>query len=112
MAEKFFTPTTKLVDRAAAGKLFDAAVTTAIKNRAGIYDRPASILVQKACEFDADIRFKSKGKVVDAKSILYVMSLGLQCGNELTILASGKNAQRAVDELIALIDSGFGEKMS
>ncbi|MBR1805680.1 MAG: HPr family phosphocarrier protein [Selenomonadaceae bacterium] len=70
MPKNFFNPTTKLVDRAADGKLFDAAATTVIKNRTGIYDRTASLLVQKACEFDATIRFKAKGKTVDELTAL------------------------------------------
>ena len=109
MPKNFFNPTTKLVDRAADGKLFDATATTVIKNRTGIYDRTASLLVQKACEFDATIRFKAKDKTVDAKSILRLMSIGLRRGDKVTILASGTDAQRAVDELTALIDSRFGE---
>ena len=109
MPKNFFTPTTKLVDRAADGKIFDAAATTAIKNRTGIYDRTAALLMRKANEFKATIRFKAKGKVTDAKSILGILSIGLRRGDELTILASGVDAQRTVDELTALIDSRFGE---
>ncbi|MBQ6005911.1 MAG: HPr family phosphocarrier protein [Selenomonadaceae bacterium] len=89
--------------------MFDIVATTTIRNLTGIYDRPAAILVQKACSFTSKIQFKAKGKVIDAKSILMIMAMGLRCGDEVTILAEGSDARQAVDTLIALIDSGFGE---
>lgn len=99
----------KLINKAADGKIFDTTATTTVRNLTGIYDRPAAILVQKASSFNSNIRIKAKSKNVDAKSILMVMSMGLRCGDEVTIFAEGSDAKQAVDELISLIDSSFGE---
>ena len=83
--------------------------TTTIINRSGIHARPASVFVQKASSFRSKIQLRAKGKTVDAKSILMIMSMGLVRGTEVTIVADGSDARQAVNELRALIDSGFGE---
>ena len=84
--------------------------TTTIRNRQGIHARPASIFVQKAASFISKIQLKTKGKTVDAKSILMIMSLGIEYGDQVTIVAEGPDARQAVNELRNLIDSGFGER--
>ena len=85
------------------------SATTTIKNRAGVYDRPACMIVQNACKFKSVIWIEAKGKKVDAKSILMIMSLGLTFGNEVTISAGGVDAKEAVKTLIDIIDNKFGE---
>jgi len=65
--------------------------------------------VQKASSFRSKIQLRAKGKTVDAKSILMIMSMGLVRGTEVTIVADGSDARQAVNELRDLIDSGFGE---
>ena len=51
--------------------------TTTIENKTGIHARPASVFVQKASSFKSKVQLKAKGKTVDAKSILMIMSMGL-----------------------------------
>jgi len=57
-------------------------------------------------------RLKSlpKGKTVDAKSILMVMSMGLVKGTEIVISAEGEDATQAVTSLVDLVNSKFGEE--
>ena len=78
-------------------------------NSTGIHARPASVFVQKAASFRSKIQIRAKGRACDAKSILMLMSMGLTCGTEVTIVADGSDEAQAVCELKALIDSGFGE---
>ncbi|OIL07052.1 phosphocarrier protein HPr, partial [Oenococcus oeni] len=42
----------------------------------GLHARPATMLVQKASEFDSKLTLKYDGKEVNLKSIMGVMSLG------------------------------------
>ncbi|MBR0103574.1 MAG: HPr family phosphocarrier protein [Selenomonadaceae bacterium] len=49
--------------------------TTTIENQLGMHSRPASVFVQKASSFKSKIQIIAKGKTVDAKSILMIMSL-------------------------------------
>lgn len=83
--------------------------TTTIQNATGIHARPASVFVQKASSFKSKIQIKAKGKTVDAKSILMIMSMGLVKGTEITLVADGPDEAAAVDALKALVDSKFGE---
>ena len=84
--------------------------TTTIENKTGIHARPASVFVQTATKFKSKIQIKAKGKTVDAKSILMIMSMGLVKGTEITLVADGPDEAEAVKELKALVDSKFGEE--
>ena len=46
----------------------------------GIHARPATLLVQTASKFASDITLEYKGKAVNLKSIMGVMSLGVGQG--------------------------------
>ena len=80
-----------------------------IKNASGLHARPAGMFVKKAAEFKSTVEVIAKGKTVNAKSIMGIMSLGLAKGDELTISANGEDEERAVNTLVELIESGFGE---
>lgn len=84
--------------------------TTTIENKTGIHARPASVFVQKASSFKSKVQIKAKGKTVDAKSILMIMSMGLTKGTEITLVADGPDEAEAVAQLKALVDSKFGEE--
>lgn len=49
--------------------------TITIENKTGIHARPASIFVQTATKFKSKIQLQAKGKTIDAKSILMIMSM-------------------------------------
>jgi len=65
----------------------------------GIHARPATLIVQTASKYDSDINLEFKGKKVNLKSIMGVMSLGIGKGAEITISAEGKDEQSALDSL-------------
>ena len=80
-----------------------------IKNASGLHARPAGMFVKKAAEFKATVEVIAKGKTVNAKSIMGIMSLGLAKGDQLTISAKGEDEEAAVNTLVELIEGGFGE---
>ena len=84
--------------------------TFTIDNKSCIHGRPASIFVQTATKFKSKIQLQAKGKTIDAKSILMIMSMGLVKGTEVTIIADGPDEAEAVKALKDLIDSKFGEE--
>ncbi len=84
--------------------------TTTIQNKTGIHARPASVFVQTAGKFKSKVQIAAKGKKVDAKSILMIMSMGLSNGTEITISADGPDEADAVKTLVDLVDSKFGEE--
>ena len=81
-----------------------------LKNRYGLHARPATMLAEVANRFAADILVIKDGQEVNGKSIFSIMMLGAEKGSSLTIRASGKDADDAVRELQALIDSKFHEE--
>ena len=84
--------------------------TTTIETKTGIHARPASLFVQTASKFKSKVQIKAKGKTVDAKSILMIMSMGLVKGTEITISADGPDEADAVKTLKDLVDAKFNEE--
>jgi len=85
---------------------------TVIKNKTGLHARPASEFIAMASKFQSRITIKklSEDEDANAKSIVMLLSLGLAQGEEVEISAKGEDEVEAVDKLIALIDSKFGEE--
>ncbi|KYC74003.1 MULTISPECIES: phosphocarrier protein HPr [Bacillus subtilis group] len=76
----------------------------------GIHARPATVLVQTASKYDADINLEYNEKTVNLKSIMGVMSLGIAKGAEITISASGADENDALSALEETMKSeGLGE---
>ncbi|MGM0370339.1 MAG: HPr family phosphocarrier protein [Bacillota bacterium] len=80
-----------------------------IKNKTGLHARPASMLVEEASNYDADINLVYDGQEVNAKSIMGIMGLGIGHDAELVIEAIGPDEEEAVQAIVDLIESGFGE---
>lgn len=84
-----------------------------INNAVGLHSRPASLFVRKAASFsDCDITVQNisiDGPVVNAKSILKVLALGVIKGHRIRIKADGNQAEKALSAIKDLIDSDFGE---
>lgn len=80
-----------------------------IENATGLHARPAAQFVQAAGKFASKIRIAKEGKEVDAKSILAVLSLGAHRGVTITIKADGADETAALESLVSLIESRFGE---
>ena len=83
---------------------------TTIKNQTGLHARPASEFIAMASKFSSRITIKklSEDEDANAKSIVMLLALGLAMGEEVEIVANDDEVE-AVDSLIALIDSKFGE---
>ncbi len=81
-----------------------------ICNSVGLHARPATFFVQKANSFKSSIWVEKEDCRVNAKSLLGVLSLGISKGTAITLIADGVDEADAVEGLIQLIDSGFGEK--
>lgn len=62
----------------------------------GIHARPATLLVQTASKFNSELTLEYKGKSVNLKSIMGVMSLGVGQGADVAIVADGEDAADAI----------------
>lgn len=73
--------------------------TVEIKVQNGLEARPVAMLVQVASKYESIIYLESMGKKVNAKSIMGMMSLGLDNGDQVTVTAEGTDEGEAVDAI-------------
>lgn len=76
-----------------------------VRNPQGLHARPAADFVKLANTFPVKVTVNGK----DAKSLLGVMSLGLTAGSTARISTEDPAGSEAVDALVALVETGFGE---
>jgi catabolite repression HPr-like protein len=57
------------------------------------------MLVQVASQFESSVYINADDKKVNAKSIMGMMSLGLDSGSEVLVVANGSDEEAAVTEI-------------
>ena len=72
-------------------------ITIRLEN--GLEARPVAMLVQEASKYESSVYLEAGTKKVNAKSIMGMMSLGLNAGEEVTVIAEGTDENAAVDSL-------------
>ena len=86
---------------------------TKVINKTGLHARPASDLVLKAKGFESEIRMKNRddnnAESINLKSIMKILAAGIMSGTSVEISANGNDEKTAVDTLVTLIESGFGD---
>lgn len=65
----------------------------------GIHARPATKLVNLAMNFQSEIMLEANGNVINLKSIMGLMSLGIYKGEVIHLTAEGEDEVEAVKEL-------------
>ncbi|GAA4029121.1 dihydroxyacetone kinase phosphoryl donor subunit DhaM [Allokutzneria multivorans] len=84
--------------------------TFVLRNELGMHARPAALTARAVAELDVEVSIRHGDQEVDARSVLALMGLGARGGDELLVRAVGRDAQKAVDALAELLESGFGEE--
>lgn len=86
---------------------------TVIKNATGLHARPAAEFIKAAKMFQSKLTIQrtdgSVAKSTNAKSMVTLLTLALACGERVEISGDGPDEVEAVDALVSLVDSGFGE---
>lgn len=81
-----------------------------IINQTGLHARPASEFVLAAKKYESKVMIcKAGGDPVNAKSVVRILAEGLGQGTKVDIIADGADEEAALAELVALVESGFGE---
>src|SRR5262250_1326589 len=78
-------------------------------NRLGLHARPAAMFVRVASRYRAEVWVSKEGEEVNGKSIMGLMMLAAGQGSKLRIRCEGPDADKAMEELAALIKAGFNE---
>lgn len=84
--------------------------TVTIENSTGLHARPASKFIQTASKFKSEIFVIKDGNKINAKSIMGIMAAGISKGTEIIIEANGADEEEAVNSLVELVESKFGEE--
>lgn len=72
-------------------------ITIQIAN--GLEARPVALLVQVASQYDSQIHVEVEGKRVNAKSIMGMMTLGLETGEKIVVEAEGTDEEEAMTNI-------------
>ena len=83
--------------------------TVTIQNTVGLHARPATFFIQEANSYKSTVMIEKGTRRANAKSLLGVLSLGIEKGHDITIRAEGIDEAEAVEGLVALVESGFAE---
>jgi phosphotransferase system HPr (HPr) family protein len=70
----------------------------------GLHARPATIFVQLANKFDSSVQLENDGQLVDGKSIIALLSLGVNKGIQVKLIVEGEDAQEARDNLVSFLE--------
>jgi len=68
-----------------------------IQNNMDMEDRPVAHLVQEASQYASQVYIVMGSKKINAKSIMGMMSLALQEGDEVTVVAEGEDEEKAAE---------------
>jgi phosphotransferase system HPr (HPr) family protein len=83
--------------------------TVTLRNATGLHARPAKIFARAAAASAADVSVEKDGRRVNAKSVLSVLTLDCHQGDDILISVEGDGAEATLAELVALVESQFGE---
>lgn len=72
-------------------------LTYTIKDELGIHARPAGLLVKAVSGYACAVKIATTKKEVDAKRIMGVMSLGVKCGDTITMTFDGADEDAAME---------------
>ena len=79
-------------------------------NEVGLHARPASEFVKLASQYHSTITVRNltgESAAVDAKSILSVLTLGVEKGHQIELTSEGEDEEQAIQALRELIESDF-----
>ena len=96
------------------GQIATGAVigTFTVRNEHGLHARPSAVLVNEVKKYNASVAVQNldrDSQLVSAKSLMKIVALGVVKGHRLRFVASGEEAQQAIDGIGAVIESGLGE---
>lgn len=82
-----------------------------VTNKTGMHARPASDFAAVAGKFKSNITVYNKaGKKANGKSLINILVLGITKDSTITITAEGEDEAEAIEHLVKLVESKFGEE--
>ena len=84
--------------------------TLTVLNRAGIHARPATLIAQLANKFQSEITLEKDSIVVNAKSIMGVITMAAGYNTTMTLKVEGPDESEAASAIESLFDTKFDDE--
>ena len=81
-----------------------------VKNRAGIHARPATLIAQLANKFTSEITLEKDSIVINAKSIMGVITMAVGYNTTLTLKVEGPDESEAASAIEDLFEKKFDDE--
>ena len=72
----------------------------------GLEARSVAVAVQIASKYDSEVYFEVDTKKVNAKSIMGMMTLGINVGGEVTVSVNGTDEKQAMEDMEKYLTAG------
>ena len=89
---------------------YSLSIEVVVPNKTGLHARPATNFIALARRFQSSIRVRHGDMVVDGKSMISLLQLGVESSAKIRISADGPDAQAALEALQAAIAEGLGDE--
>ena len=76
-----------------------------IEIASGLEARPVAMLVQVASQYDSEIYIMRDNKKVNAKSIMGMMTLGLDMGDSIEVSTNGTDEEKAMEAIVGYLSA-------
>ena len=76
-----------------------------IEIASGLEARPVAMLVQVASQYDSEIYIMRDNKQVNAKSIMGMMTLGLDMGDSIEVSTNGTDEEKAMEAIVEYLSA-------
>ncbi len=83
----------------------EATRTVTVASASGLHARPASLFVQTVTASGHQVTIAKGDKSGNAGSILALLGLGIENGDEVTLTVSGDDAEATADSLVAFLET-------
>lgn len=84
--------------------------TVEVKNKAGLHARPSSLIVKICATSDSEVLIGRAGNLINAKSIMGVLTLGAGLGTKLIVRAEGSDENEVIEKLKLLFENKFANE--
>jgi len=83
-------------------------IQATVRNEFGIHVRPSGVIAKEARNYSGRIEVVSaKGATVDAKNVLGLLSLGITCGQIVTLRVDGPDEAKMAARMVELFETYF-----
>ena len=76
-----------------------------IQIQSGLEARPVAVLVQVASQYSSSIYVEVEDKKVNAKSIMGMMTLGLDMGDSIEVSTNGTDEEKAMEAIVEYLSA-------